>query len=480
MRNPETIAAGECQAPGSALMPRASIHQLVAAKDATVAALLTAWDQLQAANALARTAAPSGLSDFPWIAIGSPYGRDCKTFDNREDFAARIARTMDQSVWRHVIRATNLDSLMDKQERETFRAALETAPPPATVDNIAATVDRLLGDADLIFKRGIANAFAKLDRRFRSHDGFKIGARIVLSNALSDFGTWNHYRNHDETLVDVERTFCRLDGKPQPETRDAGVVGLINGQRGGFGKRSTFEVESPYFRVRVFGNGNAHVWFTRKDLVAKVNALLADYYGAALGAGADAADVRHGPSGAVAKNMGWFASPEPVARRVLDEASVYSPKTHSGQYPRLRVLEPNAGEGALADMARSYGHDVTCVELHPGRVTTLAANRHKVINADFLALQPHELGTFDRIVMNPPFDRGLDVEHVTHALQFLAEGGRLCAVMSAGVEFREDARAVAFRAEVERRGGCFLDLPPASFAPATNVNTLLCVIGRRR
>ena len=81
--------------------------------------------------------------------------------------------------------------------------------------------------------------------------------------------------------------------------------------------------------------------------------------------------------------------------------------------------------------------------------------------------------------MNPPFDRGRDVDHVSHALKLLAPDGVLVAVMSAGVEFREDAKTSDFRAEVKRRGGKFHDLPPGSFASVgTHVNTVLCVIGR--
>ncbi len=43
--------------------------------------------------------------------------------------------------------------------------------------------------------------------------------------------------------------------------------------------------------------------------------------------------------------------------------------------------------------------------------------------ADFLAVTPDTLGTFDRILMNPPFERGADAEHVRHAFRFLTPGG---------------------------------------------------------
>lgn len=471
--------------PGGALIPRASIHELVAARQQAEALFGEAWDKLHEAYRMASAAAPSGTCDLPFLAAGSRYSRSGNPdIDTAEKFGAYVRDQLNRSTWRHVIKVTQLDQLMDRQERDAFNAALESAPPEASVENIAATVDRLIGEADLIWKRGIANVFSTLDRRFRSHDGFKVGSRIVLSNALSEFGAWNHYQRHDDKLFDVERAFHRLDGSEPPENRySGGAVSLIDEQRRAFGlgKFSAFEVETDFFRIKVFGNGNIHLWFKRKDLVERVNQVLADYYGATLGASADVADVKHTPSGAVARNMGWFPTPEAVVSRVLDEGRIWTADNHAGRYPELTVLEPSAGEGALALPCRNAGHAVVCVELDPGRAALLRTRGLITRQADFLTTGHADFGRlFDRILMNPPFDRGLDVEHVIHALQFLAEGGRLVAVMSAGVEFREDARTVAFRREVERRGGHFRDLPAGSFAPATNVNSCLCIIGGRR
>src|SRR3546814_11086599 len=44
-------------------------------------------------------------------------------------------------------------------------------------------------------------------------------------------------------------------------------------------------IEGDYFRVRVFKNGNLHIWFERDDLLQSVNLLLAEYYGEAIGDG---------------------------------------------------------------------------------------------------------------------------------------------------------------------------------------------------
>ena len=54
-----------------------------------------------------------------------------------------------------------------------------------------------------------------------------------------------------------------------------------------------------------------------------------------------------------------------------------------------------------------------------------------------------ELGTFDRIVMNPPFDHGADIRHIEHARGKLKPGGRLVAICAAGPRQRERFEATA-------------------------------------
>ena len=231
--------------------------------------------------------------------------------------------------------------------------------------------------------------------------------------------------------------------------------------------------------VRGFKNGNVHLWMKRGDLVARVNQLLAAHYGAALGAAPDVADRRHAPMGGLAKNFGFFPTPPALVSRVLEAGHVGTRATWSGDYPRLSILEPSAGLGAIALAGAKAGHRVTAVEIQAPHATHLreAGGLQRVICGDFLELSPDQTGLFDRVLMNPPFDGGRDVDHVTHALRFLAPGGRLVAIMGAGVEFREDRKTTDFRAMVERFGGAFQDLPAGAFAESgTNVNTALLTL----
>jgi hypothetical protein len=205
------------------LIRRSTLDEIDGRRRQALALYGDAFDALRAAHSAA-TATISGGALYAMPEMVLDRGNFPER--SREGFLAATTRRLDKAIWSHLILATGLDKLMDKEAKEQFRAQIEKDPPPATAENCFATLERLVEDRQSIFRRGLANAFSKLDRRFRSHDGFKIGARMVLGQMLSPDGWWNHWRHHDDTLIDVERVFAILDGKPQPE-RDGGIVGAI-------------------------------------------------------------------------------------------------------------------------------------------------------------------------------------------------------------------------------------------------------------
>lgn len=186
----------------------------------------------------------------------------------------------------------------------------------------------------------------------------------------------------------------------------------------------------------------------------------------------DAGEILAGLTGAGTverpQDNGWFPTPPAVAGEVLDAADLTA---------GMVVLEPSAGEGALAGPAAAAGCVVDCVEQDAGRVRVLigAGFARAVTWADFLSVPPNPV--YDRVVMNPPFADKADIAHVTHALRFLRPGGLLVAVMSAGVSFRDDRQTAAFREVVEQAGGDIEPLPEGSFRESgTDVRTVLVTI----
>ncbi len=193
------------------------------------------------------------------------------------------------------------------------------------------------------------------------------------------------------------------------------------------------------------------------------------------------------------KDVGFFPTPTPLAERLVAMAEIK---------PGMVVLEPSAGEGAIAVEIMKVGAYVYCVERDPGRRKALSArlgplvnmkDRDSIVNytirveqsnpeglSDFMDYEAEE--PFDAVVMNPPFlkvGKGDHIDHVMHAFEMLAPGGVLVSVMPSGINFRTDKRHIRFRMWLAEHGGEVTSLPEGSFAESdTNVNT--CVIKVRR
>lgn len=88
-----------------------------------------------------------------------------------------------------------------------------------------------------------------------------------------------------------------------------------------------------------------------------------------------------------------------------------------------------------------------------------------------------ELGDFDRIIANPPFCGGQDVDHVRHMYHLLKPNGILVTVMSPAWQYRMDSKHAEFRAWLEQLDHEVEDLPEGTFkSSGTNVRALLVTI----
>lgn len=116
----------------------------------------------------------------------------------------------------------------------------------------------------------------------------------------------------------------------------------------------------------------------------------------------------------------FYPTPRTLAERVVALAEIG--EGHS-------VLEPSAGQGGLADLLPP--DRTTLVEVAPLFCEVLRAKGFpSVVSADFLRWSPGR--RFDRVVMNPPFDRGRWRAHLDHAASLTAARGRIVAVLPAG------------------------------------------------
>tara|TARA_R110000764_G_scaffold216189_3_gene303051 strand:- start:3920 stop:11833 length:7914 start_codon:yes stop_codon:yes gene_type:complete len=167
------------------------------------------------------------------------------------------------------------------------------------------------------------------------------------------------------------------------------------------------------------------------------------------------------------KIAGYFPTPKELVDQMIDYADIQ---------PGHEVLEPSAGKGNIAQEIIAAAPDaiLEVVEYNSGLRAILEAKGYNVVGNDFLEVTKN----YDRIVMNPPFENFQDIEHVQHAFSLLKPGGKLVAIMGAGVK-NSRKKAVEFREWLDNAGSYIEDLPDGSFKTSdrpTGVSTVMVTI----
>jgi hypothetical protein len=118
----------------------------------------------------------------------------------------------------------------------------------------------------------------------------------------------------------------------------------------------------------------------------------------------------------------FYPTPESLARIAVDLADIGDGHT---------VLELSAGMGGLADLLPKERTE--CVEISALHCKVLESKCYRTQQADFL---DWKAGTFNRIVMNPPFSEGRWQAHTQHAASMLHDQGVLVAILPASARKR--------------------------------------------
>ena len=161
------------------------------------------------------------------------------------------------------------------------------------------------------------------------------------------------------------------------------------------------------------------------------------------------------------KKYGFFPTPPHHAKRMIELADIKEGMT---------ILEPEAGQGGIADYIPK-NCIVHCTEILPDNAKILRDKGYVVQEMDFLS---QNILQYDRVIMNPPFERQADIDHVLHAFKFLVPGGKLVANMSNSITFRENKKTTDFRHFMFAYNGKIYENDPGTFkASGTMVNTVI-------
>lgn len=186
--------------------------------------------------------------------------------------------------------------------------------------------------------------------------------------------------------------------------------------------------------------------------------------------------------------LAFFSTSSEVVQLMVQKMRLLLPV-----FPFCATLEPEAGEGAIADeivyfptkldaeeLKQQPKPYLKLIEMDDLRFRRLKQKGYNVEQADFLATLPDRSNPalFDAILMNPPFAVAgrpkAYIDHITHAFAFWLEvGGSLVSIAPGGFASNCDRQTTTFRELVESHGGWTL-LEEGAFKHAgTGVQTIM-------
>lgn len=173
--------------------------------------------------------------------------------------------------------------------------------------------------------------------------------------------------------------------------------------------------------------------------------------------------INTGEYSCIKKDFQFFPTPPKLAEKIVALAQIN---------PDDICLEPSAGTGNIATLLPNCD----CIELHENNRKTLVEKGLNLIYDDFLTFQPEK--KYDIIVMNPPFAKEQDIEHITKAISIAEK--KVVAIASASVLYKQTKKMQAFRDLVSSYNGTIEELPSESFKESgTNVNTVLIIVQKK-
>jgi hypothetical protein len=350
------------------------------------------------------------------------------------------------SAWRALYVRLNLDQVFSAKDENLFEQSL-LAPKELTLENLSKAFGDYWENPRYYILKGLAEVFCSLDKFYKSHTNFGIGAKGLPKRVILNGFAQTASRGSDR-LVDICRAMLQVTGEKALTNDERGLIRdkAFTGQ--------DFELARLGLTVKVFANQNAHVHFNPRALKV-VNDGLHEFYGTVL-----PDDSGERPSGKqasteVSKDLQFYRTPKAVIEQILNSVHIK---------PGSLVLEPSCGDGAILDELVARGIKAAGIEVDAGRAGQARSKGHSVMIGNFLSVEPNPI--YDAVVMNPPFVGRHYVKHVEHALKFLKDGGRLITILPSSAWY-----------EHKLLKGRWTDLPIASFRESgTNVSTGYLVI----
>lgn len=248
-----------------ALIGSASIEAALARRDRLVAAAL----QLES------LIGDSCYADdwFPRLTL-----RGVSRYDNDPWDLRKVVKVIDRNAWSSLISTPVVWSILDAQAREGYRQAwndLDTVPE-FTADSVESTMRRIFDERGDMMKRSVERVWQRLSPSHKTNAPNAFTRRVILRYVGSPWRYCKPSANPEvcDLLDDLDRILHKLRGLPEPDSRTRGAYRVVAQAINEGTERGPWIAQLPFFKVRIFQNGNGHLLFDHEHDLLRLNKVL--------------------------------------------------------------------------------------------------------------------------------------------------------------------------------------------------------------
>ncbi len=184
--------------------------------------------------------------------------------------------------------------------------------------------------------------------------------------------------------------------------------------------------------------------------------------------------VANGKRRDIKKEFQFFGTPDKLGDEMVEDLRIE-------EYDML--LEPHGGQGALikAVHRRFPKMLVHYCELMPLNRTFLEKLPNvQYVTDNFLKLgRSRLLGTFHKIIANPPFTKNQDIDHIRLMYDLLAENGRIVTIASKHWQYVAGKKELEFKNWLDSVDSEVQDVPAGTFSESgTSIATVKIIINK--
>lgn len=195
--------------------------------------------------------------------------------------AEQARRTLDSDAWRKLIKLAGIDLIMDATAKAAFQRDLLDNPPEVTLKAVYDTLTFYTANAQQVVERGIVKLFDSLSDTYKANDRFKLPHIMRFDHGWqSGWSHWSYYSGITtaDLIDDLHRILLLLDGQVPPDQDQYGTRFTALAQHHFRLHASENTYTDKYLRLTVYKAGSVKVQVLDKDLLDKINIIIARHH----------------------------------------------------------------------------------------------------------------------------------------------------------------------------------------------------------